>query len=353
MTPTSPNDSSEQKPGVGWALADCAPELVAPSVCACCLAPATLARAERSVRGGSAFVAPYCDACLGHRTLASTRVLAAALASVVLALGLSVLLPLAVGWSSAWVWLASVVGALLPSAVLRLWQPEVPEGHTSWGAAAFFNQNGELVFSNAAFAEMVAAEKAGVLVPRSSVERPSLWVASGAVCVLVVSPFLYWLYHPPVRILNLGDEPVSVWVDGAMLARVEPTSLEHPDAGVKLRVRLGERAIEARALSGKVVDARRVRVKVAEEHLYVPVADGYCFWLEMTHYGRTIAGEPERTALGSSHNFFQIPVGVDNWFSPNPAPGSGDRRSTGGVLTALRQARCRDAPPDAVFPGRF
>jgi len=35
---------------------------------------------------------------------------------------------------------------------------------------------------------------------------------------------------------------------------------------------------------------------------------------------------------------------IDTWFSPNPAAQSADVRSTGGVLTALRQAPCSAAP---------
>lgn len=295
---------------------------------------------------------PYCDACFGHRAAASTRVFGAASASVVLALGLAVIAPLACDWPSVWVFVLALVVALVPSLALQLWRPQIAPGHATWGAAAWWTPAGELVFANAAFAQLVAAQTHSEIVPGRVRVGTSLWVASGVVCVLVLSPFLYWLYHPEVRVLNLGDEPLVVWIDGSKVARLEPSSLESREAGVTLRVKLGQRLLEARSPQGVLLDATPARVQPGALHLYAPASDGYCFWLETTHYGRTLGHEPKLSALAPDQHFWRVPKAIDSWFGANPPADSADRQSTGGVLTALRQSRCSSAPAEVFGTGR-
>ena len=347
------NPKSAVPPRLGYCLAQCPPALSSLTVCACCLAPATLAREERALKGGLVASVPYCDACLGHRTAASTRIFAAACASGVLALGLSVILPLVFDWPSPLIFSVCFMAAWVPGLVLRVWQPEAGSGHASFGQAVWWTERGEIAFANRDFALLVAAESQAELSTTPLSVRMPLWVQAGAVCVMVAFPFLYWLYHPVVRVINLGDEVLTVWVDGDQVARVEPSSLESRAAGVKLRVKFGARLFEARGPSGKLLDASLGRVQTGAEHLYAPKSIEHCFWLETTHYGRTTAQEIKRTALISGSRFFQIPAQVDTWFGPNPAVDAAVHRSTGGALTALRQARCKEAPLNALAHGEL
>ncbi len=338
---------------IGYCLAECAPSLNSLTVCACCLAPATLARQERALKGGLVASVPYCDACLGHRTAASTRVFAAACASGVLALGLSVILPLVFDWPSPLIFVVCFISAWVPGLILRVWQPEAGSGHASFGQAVWWTERGEIAFANREFALLVAGESRAELSTTPLSVRMPIWVQAGAICTVVAFPFLYWLYHPVVWVINLGDEAVTVWVDGGEVARVEPSSLESQAAGVKLRVKFGARLFEARGPSGKLLDASLGVVQTGAEHLYAPTSIEYCFWLETTHYGRTTPQETQRTPLTSASRFFLVPAQVETWFGPNPGVDANDHRSTGGALTALRQARCKEAPLDALAHGKL
>ena len=41
-----------------------------------------------------------------------------------------------------------------------------------------------------------------------------------------------------------------------------------------------------------------------------------------------------------------LPGGIDTWFAPNPGTADPNARSSGGLLTALRQAPCTEAPQE-------
>ena len=77
-------------------------------------------------------------------------------------------------------------------------------------------------------------------------------------------------------------------------------------------------------------------------YLFAPGAANHCFWLERDTYGKA-SEAPIIRRLGGKDGFFSIPTRIDSWFSPNPDPGA-DTRSSGGVMVALRHARCPDAP---------
>jgi hypothetical protein len=108
----------------------------------------------------------------------------------------------------------------------------------------------------------------------------------------------------------------------------------------------GERALAVIGPGGRVVEEARVFVKSGARHLYAPASDGYCFWLERSFYGRSGPDVAERRALAGSVRFWVLPSDLDTWFSPNPEPSRADKRSSGGMLSALRQARCSVAPAE-------
>jgi len=127
------------------------------------------------------------------------------------------------------------------------------------------------------------------------------------------------------------------------LSTLEPTSAENPAAGVQLRIPAGERRLTAVDSSSKAVVRALVVARAGRQHLYAPASPSYCFWLETEGYGQAAAQRLDRVPLIGSDRFWVLPQ-VDSWFSPNPPPSASDDRSSGGTRTALRQARCREAP---------
>jgi hypothetical protein len=217
----------------------------------------------------------------------------------------------------------------------------------------------------------------------------------GPAAAVLATLLSYELYFPVIRVLNLTDETLWVSADGRQLVVAEPAHSESPEAGLDVRAPAGSVRLRAVDSTGKVVDERNATLAPGAVHLYAPASDGYCFWYEITDYGRSgspraarrpltrQSGSPRRPQLSrrdegpavrtrgdgrtderqpahplgdesaSAGSVIELlPVGrqiwhlrrrIDTWFAPNPATVA-DSRSTGGRLVALRQALCREAP---------
>jgi hypothetical protein len=186
---------------------------------------------------------------------------------------------------------------------------------------------------------------------RSAQLLPLGWLggASALVSSLVLLP-LWSLYRGQVRVLNLGDEPFALWVDGRRLARVEPSSGESPRAGVELVMPAGQRQLRVVSeLDGRQLFVGAARVRGGSPHLFVPISGGYCFYVEQRSYGDS-GDEPapgralpaaERELLSSDTSFWLLPDGI-RLFTPNPQPGP--LQTSGGTLASLRQRRCSALP---------
>jgi hypothetical protein len=301
----------------------------------------------RETHRGHGVIVPYCTDCHFHASSVGTRRLGVLLSSLLLGATLSASMPL-LGLETgpvAFVLLV-VAGSLLPLAFAWLpWRP-VALGHTARGRAVWWTRDGALACTNARWGEELATA-AGVEGRRLRVREPLLSATTlvGPALALLLSPMVYVAEHPPLRILNLTPALVFVEVDGRRVGAVEPTSQESPRAGVTLRVLAGQRSLRVVDAEGTLVDERDAQLTMDAEHLYAPGADGTCFWVETTSYGRERDQAVDRVVapLGHGSGFWTIPGPVDTWFAPNPATSS-DARSTGGRLTALRQAACLDAP---------
>jgi hypothetical protein len=148
---------------------------------------------------------------------------------------------------------------------------------------------------------------------------------------------LFTLYRGQVRVLNHGDEPFALFVDGRRVARVEPSSGESQLAGVELTAPAGEhdfRVVSER--DGHELFHARERVEGGSPHLFAPQSAGYCFSIERRGYGDA-ARELESDGLAGDNPFWVLPDGIC-WFSPNPEPGP--LQTSGGTLSCLRQKRC-------------
>lgn len=169
-------------------------------------------------------------------------------------------------------------------------------------------------------------------------------VALGCVlsCWLALVP-IWSVHRGQVRVLNHGDEPFSVFVDGRSVARVEPSSGESTRAGIELTLPSGQRAL--RVLTepdGRELFRGAAQVQGGKPHLFAPASAGYCFQIERRGYGseqeRSEQEQPaEFEPLEGSTPFWVLPEGI-SWFVPNPEPGM--FQTSGGTLTCLRQKRC-------------
>lgn len=318
--------------------------VILPPACACCGAEA--ASSSREARAdGMVLIVPYCGECLRHVSAEATRSLAVTLSSGLLSVTVAATLPLLWEAAPAFSYGAIVLGAALAPLLGGLLRPRRADpGHTAFGRAARWLTDGRLACTSAAWGAELAALSGGVARPwRRRERRLSFWSLLGPLIGLALVPLFYGLYHPAVRVLNLSDVKLHVTVDGRHLAVVEPTSTESPSAGVEVRVPAGRRLFEARDSQGRRVEARERVVESGKKHLYAPGSTGYCFWLESTGYGQHGGRRSEVEPLDGEAGFWALGGKIDTWFAPNPVP-SGDARSTGGVLRALRQAPCRAAP---------
>jgi hypothetical protein len=166
-----------------------------------------------------------------------------------------------------------------------------------------------------------------------------LALSLAAACGLVSLPLLHW-YRGQVRVLNHGDEPFLLFVDGKRVARVEPSSGESALAGVELSLPAGERELRVVSESdGHELFRARELVEGGSPHLFAPQSSGYCFSIERRSYGEADQPSLSVVPLEGENPFWVLPDGI-SWFTPNPEPGP--LHTSGGTLACLRQKRCKN-----------
>jgi len=321
---------------------------VLPEECACCAAPSTHSVALRLAARDSLLV-HYCDECADHQAAHSARGLALSLASLLLALSGAAGLPLlAPRLGMFGLCAGALLLALLPLCALLLPPRPLQAPHAARGLAVIWGGGDRLLCAAPRFGEAVASLNESAAEPtliRERVASPWLWagpvIAVGAACLS------FFVYHPLLRILNLGTLSVQVALDGEPLVVIDPTSNESPVAGALLRVPAGAHRLSVRSsVDGAELGSVQVELQSGAVHLYAFGAEQTCFWLESTGYGREQRVGPSYQPLRSSEYFWALPGGIDTWFAPNPETSDPGARSSGGILTALRQAPCSEAPPE-------
>jgi hypothetical protein len=337
---------------IWWAPADVA-AIEWPAECATCGArlpgapetqrPAARAQGEhrassRATAASDAAHPSYCSTCRdAHaRQAAHARALAAVsvLAAVAAALALPLLEPRA---SLPAHLLAAAALALLPIAGLgsarRL---------SAWGSAPRVFGLGPLgtcVERRAIIGHLRAGPWRALWLPPIAYRIGWSLIPALAVGLSVLS---HRWHHPRLWVINLGRERLWLAVDGALAAALDPAGNDPGRAALELRLPRGERELAAFDERHQRVASVRVVLEAGRDHLYAPASAAFCFWLEATGYGR----DATRTIqpLSSATRFFALSTDIDSWFVPSPEPPAFDRRSSGGTLTALRQAPCARAP---------
>jgi hypothetical protein len=260
---------------------------------------------------------------------------------VTFAVALPVLSYMSVGWLVG----TALFAALLPVFVALCWRRR-PEGrHATLGEAAWWRGKHRLYCENERFARVAARNnELELLSAKPALVRWSSWYWVGPMATLVTLPVSVVFNTATLRVLNLTGSKYTLLVDGRVQGEVETTSAESPAAGRELRVGAGQRQLQAISHDGRIVSKQTVRLVGGGQHLYAPGATDTCFWIERTSYGRQKSAGPERIQFARELSFWLLPEQVDTWFAPSPLPVADDGRSSGGVLTALRQAPCRVAP---------
>ncbi|HYQ03395.1 MAG TPA: hypothetical protein VER96_32190 [Polyangiaceae bacterium] len=324
-----------------------------PEECACCAEVASHRTALTRADGASLLIG-YCDECAEHQASSSSRVLSLTLASVLLALTSAAGLPLLaprLGLLPLSAWVCGL--AALPLLLVFLPARPVHPPHTARGPAVVWGSEQRLLCAAPAYAERVVALNGGELRSASVPERwASAWLSAGPVVGLGAACLSFFVYHPLLRVLNLGPVPVQVALDGQRLTSVDPTSNESPAGGALLRVPAGAHTLSVfSSVDGAALGASAVHFETGSVHLFAIGAEGTCFWLETTGYGREQRVAPSYQALPAAEQFWVLPGGIDTWFAENPRPSADSAHSSGGLLTALRQAPCAEAPQE-VRPAR-
>jgi len=339
--------------GVSVALPAPLSTVALPDECACCAGAAThrlsLARPD-----GASLLVGYCDECAEHQANSSSRVLSLTLASVLLALSGAAGLPLlAPGLGLVPLLLLVCALSALPLLLALLPARPVPAPHSARGPAVFWDSGQGLWCASPSYGERVVALNGGDLTAMPMTERwGSAWLSAGPVLGLGAACLSFFVYHPLLRVLNLGPARVEVAVDGKWLTSVDPTSNESPAGGALLRVPAGAHRLSVvSSVDGSTLEVSLVQFQSGAVHLFAIAADRTCFWLETTGYGREQRATASYQALPSSAHFWALPGGIDTWFASNPEPTGRNAHSSGGLLTALRQAPCAEAPQE-VRPGQ-
>ncbi len=266
--------------------------------------------------------------------------LAAVLASVLLGSSAAALLSLVAFLDVLWVGTVAMALALTPLAIASVLSISRRPGHRAAGRAAFFVADG-LACASRSWAIHLAPEQGSAGMVRRRLREPLHGPYSVAGPILSV--FLCWFFHdlfnPLVTVLNFGDEPGVLWVDGHRLGVVAPSTGESPFAGQQFRIPFGRRELEFAAAGGTALLHALVRVRPGHRHLFAPGSRPGCFAIQRYSFGRVQGPEPGAAPLTSDARFWSIPNDVDLWFAAPPS--SKDSRSTGGLVTVLRQGQCR------------
>jgi hypothetical protein len=339
--------------GVSVALPASPVGTVLPEECACCAEAATHRLALTRADGASLLVG-YCDECAEHQASSSSRVLSLTLASVLLALSSAAGLPLVAPQLGLIPLVLFVCGLSLMPLVLALVPARRAEPpHAARGPAVFWGQDQRLLCASPGYAERVAALNGGELRAERVAERwGSAWLSAGPVLGLGAACLSFFVYHPLLRVLNLGPVRVEVALDGQRLTSVDPTSNESPAGGALLRVPAGTHTLSVvSSVDGTALGTSSVDFRSGAVNLFAIGAESTCFWLETTGYGREQRATRSYQALPAGQHFWALPGGIDTWFASNPEPSTANAHSSGGLLTALRQAPCAEAPQE-VRPAR-
>lgn len=333
--------------GVSVALAGSPLPTLLPEECACC-GQASTHRVALPRADGTSLLVGYCDECAEHQAGTASRVLALTLASLLLGVVSAASFPLLLPRLGLFEMVYGAAGlALLPVLLLFLPLARRTPPHAARGLAVFWGKGDQLLCARAHYGARIVELNRGELQNANLRERFGwAWLCLGPILAAFAACLAFFVYHPLLRVINLGPVRAEVALDGHPLTSVEPSSNESVAAGARVRVPAGQHTLSVTSRGGLPLARVEANFHTGAVHLLAIAADDTCFWLETTGYGREQRAAPSYEALVSPEHFWSLPDGIDTWFAENPGSSNPNSRSSGGLVTALRQAPCADAPPE-------
>lgn len=366
--PATDAQSPEASPTPGLAIslerrgAAARPGLELPVGCVVCGKPAGRAlpvpgdSIGRSLWSGAkpGLLAPHCQSCERDRARRRSEGLALALSGVVLGVTALLTAPLLAANSTrsnlagadwSWVFVYLPLG-LAPLLVWLPWGVWRVLGRLAPEPVALRDQR--LYVAHTAWGTRLAALNGLKARPAFPIRRRPWTVFLLSVGCLVATMATFDWHRSSLLVLNFGDVEQQLYLNGKLVARIEPAAGESVHAGARLNVAAGQQTVRVTSRNAETIETT-LELAPGEQHLYAPAATSRCFWLETMSYGRqstSASPDPQISSLRGSQRFWRLPAKIDAWFVAPPSSRP-DGVSTGGQMTALRHAPCELAPPAA------
>ncbi|MFO0658300.1 MAG: hypothetical protein U0165_00485 [Polyangiaceae bacterium] len=130
-----------------------------------------------------------------------------------------------------------------------------------------------------------------------------------ALALLALSLLLWRQAQAKIFVVNTGDIPLMLSIDGVERIVLPIVSIETPDSAIELRVNPGTHRLVTRRASPdapddhEIVDDLDVRFTWAASYLFAPGLTDQCFWIQHSAYGRARRNDActSRARSGFSH----------------------------------------------------
>lgn len=317
----------------------------APPACVSCLGPAETIR--RSQIGKKKHVdLPYCRACRAHGGRESTRqglvelagfVVGSVAAASSLLVAWSLPLSLACALLAAVSCVLAVMGAF-PAA--RATEPATM-GLEAARLVALDDDSMTLFCTNDTWARRAAEQFGGTTrARRRMVPRVLTIAAITAFGALGVGGIAWHVSNPMINVDNATGEAVDVWIDGRVVATIQPTTGKRLDW---VRAYAGVRRI-GWSKAGAGAPASEITSTLSRGHKNYLLDPGarHCYWVDATVYGSTATVDAQR--LGARPQVeLQDLSWIDEWFTDPPRSsnqGTVHYQLTRSPVCAEVEARC-------------
>jgi hypothetical protein len=299
-----------------------------PDRCASCgERPYTGVMVRHSKRATPGFAVGYCAPCHARTRNRTLRALLAVAVSALFAIGFALTLLLFRPLPQPAIFIVPAIAAmLLGIAAVLLLRPRLPHPPATAPSravhmVAFDDQSATVACTHESWARGFAELNGGWIEPGDVVDGfAPAWAAPilGSAMALFVALLVWDYQYPSVFIDHLGDEPISIWIDGERRETIEPFSGKGRPPSIRI-VRgphsLGHSPTGAEGPGGTI----DVVVLGSRDHLYNPGMRA-CYWRTITEYDTSdhASSPPAPHGPLQREEFYYLPA-VDHWFEDPPS----------------------------------
>jgi hypothetical protein len=311
--------------------------------CASCLAPAETALDSKPLlASGPPVKVPYCRACQAHAIreasgsgIGQVASLSAGLvaAATALLVGPSLVSCLVVGV------VASIVAAAAVAALFPARRALVPATVARDAARAVARRGGSVTIfcKSHDWSVRLAEAYGGARVARRRLDPRFLGAGVlGVVLAPLVAGAAWYVGNPPLKVDNATGAPVAVWVDGRVVATVDPTPQSDVDVLDSVRLHYGSHVIGWSPVgAAKPSETTELRARLGPNSYLLDPDRRHCYWAQSMVYGTapvdsTIVGAwPVALAHDTS--------AIEDWFVDGPKTMKLENGEHGVVRYSLRR----------------